>query len=280
MNTKLKRGQLRLTLVTVLLAVLLLFMLFPFMVMISTMLKPGNEVYSASPHWIPHKVRLQNFVDVWVKYNLLRYFQNSLIIAMGTTLLNMVLSVPAAYAVARLRFRGRKFVLYLYLVIQMFSPVIVVISLFKTFASIGLLDSYLGLIIVNTVFTLAFSIWMMSGYFRSIPKEIEEAGFIDGCSRLQTIGRIIIPIAAPGIVVALIYTFITSWNEFLFALSFLQSERLMPLTIGLYNFVGRWTTQWEYLCAASFFAILPVLILFYFIEKNLIAGLTGGAVKA
>lgn len=280
MKSKVKRGRIRHIFITFLLIALLLLMLFPFMVMISTMLKPGSEVYSANPHWIPHEWRLKNLAEVWAKYNLLRYFENSLIIALGTTFLNMLLSVPAAYAVARLKFRGRKFVLYLYLVIQMFSPVIVVISLFKTFASLRLLDTYLGLIIVNTVFTLAFSIWMMGGYFRSIPKEIEEAGFIDGCSRLQTIGRIIVPIAAPGIVVALIYTFITSWNEFLFALSFLQSERLMPLTIGLYNFVGRWTTQWEYLSAAAFFAILPVLILFYLIERNLIEGLTGGAVKA
>ena len=121
---------------------------------------------------------------------------------------------------------------------------------------------------------------MMNGYFRSIPKEIEEAALIDGCSRTQTITRIMFPIAVPGLVTTMIYSFIAAWNEFLFGLTFIQSKQKMPLVLGLYNFVGRWTTQWELLNAATFVALIPVLVLFYIIEKRLVAGLAGGAVKA
>ena len=120
----------------------------------------------------------------------------------------------------------------------------------------------------------------MNGYFRSIPKEIEEAALIDGCSRVQTITRIMLPIAVPGLVTTMIYSFIAAWNEFLFGLTFIQSKQKVPLVLGLYNFVGRWTTQWELLNAAAFVALVPVLVLFYIIEKRLVAGLAGGAVKA
>ncbi len=258
---------------------LLLFILFPFFVMISTMLKSGEGVYTAPPNWIPKKIMFSNFITVWTEYDLLGYFESSLIIAIGATILNTLLSVPAAYAVARLKFPGRKTILYMFLVIQMFSPVIVVISLFKIIAGIHLLDTYLSLILTDTVFTLAFTTWMMNGYFKSIPLDIEQAALIDGCTRAQTITKIMLPIAVPGLVTTMIYTFIFAWNEFLFALTFIKSRSKMPLTIGLYNFVGRWSTQWQYLTMSAFLAIIPVLFLFYIIERRLVAGLAGGAVK-
>jgi multiple sugar transport system permease protein len=258
---------------------ILLFLLFPFFVMLSTMMKSGKDVYTSPPMWIPTHVEWQNFVKVWTQYDLGGYFLASLIIAFGATALNTFLCVPAAYAVARLEFVGRKVALYLLLMIEMFSPVIVVISLFKVVSRIGLLDTFGSLIIMDALFTVAFNTWMMNGYFKTIPKEIEEAALIDGCSRPQTITRIMLPIALPGLVTVMIYAFIFSWNEFLFAMSFISSKDKMPLTIALYNFVGRWTTQWQYLTMAAFLAIIPVLVLFYLIEKRLVAGLAGGAVK-
>ncbi|UCF97595.1 MAG: carbohydrate ABC transporter permease [Spirochaetaceae bacterium] len=271
-----KRGQPPTIIITV---VLLLFLLFPFFVMVSTMLKSSQEVYTLPPTWIPQQLHLSNFITVWSEFELFIFFKSSIIIAVGATIFNTLLTVPAAYAVARLRFIGRKFILYLFLVIQMFSPVIVIISLFKIMVGLNLLDTYFSLIIANTVFTIAFTIWMMNGYFKSIPVEIEEAALIDGCSRVQTITRIMIPIAVPGLVTAMIYTFIYAWNEFLFGLTFIQSRPKMPLVLALYNFVGRWTTQWELLTTAAFLAIIPVLVLFYVIERRLVAGLAGGAVK-
>lgn len=260
-------------------AVLLVVMLFPFAIMITTMLRAGTEIYVRPPHWIPQRPTFSNLVAVWSEYNLLTYFESSMIVALGTTLLNILLSIPAAYAVARLRFPGRSVSLYLFLAIQMFSPVIIVISLFRIFARSGLIDSYLSLILADTVFTMSFTVWMMTGYFRSIPIEIEEAARIDGCSRVQTITRVMLPVAAPGLVTAMIYTFIWAWNEFLFALSFIKSADMMPLTLGIYRFVGRWSTQWEMLTAAAFLALIPVVVLFYLIERRLVQGLAGGAVK-
>jgi multiple sugar transport system permease protein len=259
---------------------LLLFLLFPFFVMLSTMLKSSQEVYQTPPTWLPKKPQFINLVRLWKEFDFGVFFKSSLIIAFGTTILNSLVTVPAAYAVARLRFVGRKAILYLFLVIQMFSPLIVLISLFKTMAALKLLDTYLGLVLANTVFTIAFTIWMMNGYFRSIPMEIEEAALIDGCTRVQTITRIMIPIAVPGLVTTMIYSFIAAWNEFLFGLTFIQSREKMPLVLSLYNFVGRWTTQWELLNAAAFVALIPVLVLFYIIERRLVAGLAGGAIKA
>lgn len=259
--------------------VLIAFLLFPFFVMISTMLKSGKEVYASPPYWIPKKVEWSNFTRLWTQHPFAQYFRNSFIIAAGTTLLTTILCIPAAYAVSRFRFYGQKLLLYMYLVVQMFSPIIVIIALFKLISRLHLLDTYLGLILVNTVFTLSFVTWMLAGYFKTIPVDIEEAALIDGCSRLQTIVRIMLPIAAPGLVTTIIYSFIASWNEFMFALTLVQSVGKTPLTLGLYNFVGRYTTQWEFLTAASFLAIIPIVGLFLLIEKQLVAGIVGGAVK-
>jgi len=259
--------------------VLILLLLFPFFVMVSTMLKSSKEVYSSPPYWIPKRLALSNFITVWTQYPFATYFFNSFIIAAGTTVLTTIFSVPAAYATSRFRFMGKKFLLYMFLVIQMFSPIVVVISLFKIISRLHLLDTYLGLILVNTVFTLAFTTWMLNGYFKTIPVDIEEAALIDGCSRLQTIRKIMIPIAAPGLVTTMIYSFIAAWNEFMFALTLVQSSKRMPLTLGLYNFVGRYTTQYEYLTSTAFLAIIPIIALFLLIEKELVAGIAGGAVK-
>jgi len=259
--------------------VLLMFMLFPFFVMLSTMLKSSAEVYRKPPYWIPKEFQFNNFVKVWTEYNLLGYFNNSIIIGLGTTLLNTLIIIPAAYAIARFRFKGRSVVLYALLAMQMFSPVIIIISLFKIFVKLHLLDSIFGLVLANTVITLSFTTWLMFGYFSSIPREIEDAARIDGCNRIGTLIRIMIPIAAPGLVTAMIYTFIQAWNDFLFPLSFINAQKKMPLTLGIYQFVGRWSTQWEMLNVATFLALIPVLILFFLIEKQLVAGLAGGSVK-
>lgn len=254
-------------------------LLFPFFAALSTALKDVTEVYTSPPRWIPKRIAWENFQHIWAKYPLAQYFINSLIVASGATILTTILCVPAAYACARLRFTGRKTILFAMLVIQMFSPIIVVIAVYKVVIALGLIDTRTSLIIVNAVFTLAFAIWMMNGYFSTIPKEVEEAAWIDGCTRFQTMTRITLPIAMPGVVTVVIYTFITAWNEFMFALTFMTSTEKRPLTVGLYNFIGRWQVSWQYLMAAALLAIIPVVILFMLIEKQLVHGLAGGAVK-
>ena len=259
--------------------ILLGIMLFPFFVMLVSMFKSTGEIYHTPPYWLPKMPTIKNFIMVWDTIPLASFFRNSLIIALGTVILNTVISVPAGYAVARLHFPGKKFILFALLVTQMFSPVVVVISLFKIVIKIHLIDTFFSVIIANAVFTTPFVIWMLNGYFSGIPKGIEDAARIDGCSRVGALLRVILPIAAPGLVTTIIYTFIYGWNDFIFSLTFLQSGDKYPLTIGLYQFVGRFAVQWEQLLAAAFLAILPVLILFFLVEKQLVSGLAGGAVK-
>jgi multiple sugar transport system permease protein len=259
--------------------VALFVLLFPIAVMLSTSLKTINDVYRVPPSWIPHPPTLANFHDIWTQYPMATYMKNSLIIGVGATLLNLVAAIPAGYAVARLRFRGRQGFMLLLLLIQMFSPIVVLIPLFKIMAALHWLDTYWSLIVTNTVFTLAFSIWMLASYFRAIPVEIEEAALVDGCTRIQSILRIAIPVAAPGVVTTIIYVFITAWNEFIFALTFISRTEMRTLTVGLYNFIGRWAVQWHDLMAAALVGIIPVVILFMLIERHLVRGLSLGSVK-
>jgi multiple sugar transport system permease protein len=259
--------------------ILLGIMLFPFFVMLVSMFKSTEEIYNTPPYWLPKIPTIKNFIMVWDTIPLAGFFRSSLIIALGTVILNTIISVPAGYAVARLHFRGKKFILFALLVTQMFSPVVVVISLFKIVIKIHLIDTFFSVIIANAVFTTPFVIWMLNGYFSGIPKGIEDAARIDGCSRVGALLRVILPIAAPGLVTTIIYTFIYGWNDFIFSLTFLQSGDKYPLTIGLYQFVVRFAVQWEQLLASAFLAILPVIILFFLVEKQLVSGLAGGAVK-
>jgi multiple sugar transport system permease protein len=260
-------------------ALALFVLLFPVLVMISTAFKTIDEVYRVPPTWLPSPVAWPNFIEIWARYPLASYIRTSLIIAGGATFLNLLAAVPAGYAVARLRFRGRALFMLLLLVIQMFSPVIVLIPLFKVMARLHLLDTYWSLIVTNTVFTLAFSIWMLASYFQSIPMEVEEAALVDGCSRGQAIMRVAIPLAAPGVATTIIYIFISVWNEFIFALTFVTRMEMRTLTVGLYHFVGRWTVQWHHLMAAALVGVVPVVILFMLVQRHLVRGLTVGAVR-
>lgn len=259
--------------------VLLVIILLPFFVMISTMLKPVAETYVTPPYWIPKEVRLKNFVDIFVNRPFGAYFQTSIVVSVFTTLLTAALSVPAAYAVARFRFKGKKTIFYIYLVIQMFAPVIVIIPIFRIVAFLHLRNTYLALILADSVFALSFTTWMLASYFRTIPASIEESALVDGCSRLRTIPTIMIPIAAPGVVTAVIYSFIVAWNDFIFGLTLTDSVNRTPITLGIVTYAGRFYSQWPYLMGAAFLAIIPVIVLFLLIERQLVQGITSGAVK-
>ena len=278
-RSDLRRGLNLKMIIYIILAVMLAISLIPFLVTLVTSLKDVSEVYTSPPTWIPVEPTFKNYREVFERYPMGRYFLNSFIIAIGATLLNAAFSIPAAYATARLRFRGKKFFMYLLLMVQMFSPIIIIIALFRQMSIFGLLNSYLGLILVNAVFTLSFSIWMLSAYFLKIPFELEESAMIDGCNRFQAIVKILIPLAMPGLTATMIYTFINAWNEFVFALTFTTTPEMRPLTVGLYSFVGRWSIQWQYITTASILGIVPIVLLFMLVEKQLMSGLMGGAIK-
>ncbi len=284
--------------------------LFPFAVMLSTALKSPAEIsgYGDSSYsLIPRDLELSNFIGCFKAMALGQCFLNSLIIAVGATLLNMLCAIPAAYALSRLSFPGKAGVLFTILVTQMFSPIVLVLALFSQFRNYHLLEVnqglvnalkwihihpqgwfsetlegwtiFLALILANGACSLAFSIWLLTGYFSSVPGEIEEAALIDGCSRLQTVWRIILPISLPGLVTTIIFAFIAAWNEFVFALTFIPGDQLRPLTVAIPSFIGQYETQWHFLMAAALLATIPVMGLFLCVEKHLVRGLTAGSIK-
>ena len=256
-----------------------LFILYPYFVMFTTALKSRNEIFAMDGRLFPVKALWSNFADIWVKAPMAKYMVNSVIIAAGSTAIAMVCGIPAAYALARMRFKGQTAFLGFIIVSQMFAPVVLLIGIYKVMQVLNLTNSLLGLIFINAAFNQAFTIWLLRGTFLSISAEMEQAATIDGCNRIQAMFKVLLPVAAPGIVTTLIFMFINAWNEYTVALCLISTETIKPLTVGINIFNGYNIIEWQYLFAASIFAIIPVVILFMSIEKNLTSGLTAGGVK-
>jgi multiple sugar transport system permease protein len=253
--------------------------LFPFIVMVSTSLKKNSEVYQQPPTFVPNEVVFGNYRDIWSEASLATFFRNSLMIGLGTAVLALVLAIPAAYALARFKFKMRQVYLFTLLVIQMFSPIVIILALFKQISAYDLLNSLSTLIVINAAFGLSYAVWLLTGYFQTIPAEIEEAAMMDGTSRIHAVLAMTIPLSWPGIVAAGIFTFMGAWNEFLFAVTFISDEDKIPITVGLFQFVGHFQVEWNYLMAASLVTTAIVLALFLTVQQHLTRGLLGGGVK-
>lgn len=199
--------------------------------------------------------------------------------AAGSTILVLLVALPAAYYTARHEFRGRTAFMILVLITQMFQPTAMLVGIYREFHQLGLVDTVWSLILVNGGFNLAFAVWILNAYFASIPRELEEAAFLDGNGRMGTLFRITLPLAAPGVVTALIFTFIAAWNEFVVALTLTTSPGNQPLTVALNSFIGQYQVDWQNLFAGSVIATIPVIILFALIEGKVVGGLTAGSVK-
>lgn len=251
----------------------------PYLQMLLTALKPKEEITAIPATYLPKKWAFDNFIGVWKEIPLMGFIKSSFIISISATIIVILIAVPAAYYVARNDFRGKKLFLLLVLITQMFAPTALVVGIFREIVKFGLVDTYLALILIYAAFNMAFSIWILSSFFTSIPKEIEEAAWIDGCNRFTTLTRIVLPLALPGLVTAFIFTFIATWNEFVIALTLTSSPEHEPLTVGLTSLIGQYQVQWNYLFAGSIIAIVPVVVLFALIEKWLVGGLTAGSVK-
>lgn len=251
--------------------------LYPYFVMFTTAAKTGAEITSGTV--VPENWILSNFSDIFVKAPILRYILNSIFVAGGATCLAILCGIPAAYALARMRFKGQSVFLAIVIVSQMFSPVVLLIGIYRIMVNFGMTDSILGLILINAAFNQAFAIWLLRGTFMSISPEMEQAATIDGCNRIQAMIKILLPMAAPGIVTALIYVFINAWNEYTIAFVLISTDLNKPMTVGINIFNGYNMIEWQYLFAASLFATIPVIILFISIEKYLVSGLTSGGVK-
>jgi multiple sugar transport system permease protein len=254
-------------------------LLAPYAVMLLTALKPEAELRVTPPRLLPAQWRPQNFWTVVRDPEFQSWLRVSLVVAVTSTALVLGAAVPAAYHTARHRFTGRGAFLFLVLVTQMFAPTALVVGLYREFFELGLISTYTALILVNAAFNLAFAIWILRAFFASIPREIEEAGAVDGCGSAGVLFRIILPVALPGIVTAAIFAFIAAWNEYIVALTLMTDASMRPLTVGITSYVTAYVQHWDLLFAASVIAIVPVVVLFALIEPYLVRGLTAGSVK-
>ena len=252
--------------------------LYPYFAMLCTALKSRNEIFGGNTI-LPITALWSNFIDIWSRAPMAKYMLNSILIAGGSTIIAMLCGIPAAYALARMKFKGQTAFLGFVIVSQMFAPVVLLIGIYKVILNMGLTDSILGLIFINAAFNQAFTVWLLRGTFMGISAEMEQAATIDGCTRVQSMMKVLLPVAAPGIVTTLIFIFINAWNEYTVALCLISTDTLKPLTVGINTFNGYNIIEWQYLFAASIFAIIPVVILFMCIEKNLVSGLASGGVK-
>ena len=253
--------------------------LYPYFVMFCTALKSRAEIFSMAGTVLPVQALWSNFVDIWTLAPMGKYMLNSVLVAGGSTLIAMLCGIPAAYALSRMKFKGQTAFLGFIIVSQMFAPVVLLIGIYKVIFELDLTDNILGLVFINAAFNQAFTIWLLRGTFMSISPDMEQAAKIDGCNRVQAMLKILLPVAAPGIVTTLIFIFINAWNEYTVALCLISSDTIKPLTVGINIFNGYNMIEWQYLFAASIFAVIPVVILFMCIEKHLVSGLTAGGVK-
>ncbi|QQA43517.1 carbohydrate ABC transporter permease [Pelagovum pacificum] len=258
---------------------LVLVCLFPFMWMLVSSLKELRELYTIPPSWIPKNPTLENYASVLWESNIPRYFLNSVVISVGSTVLAIILAVFASYGFARFRFRGKAAAQSFVLVGQLLPTAAIIVPLFITLRWLDLVNTYWGLILVYMIITLPLSVWMLTSYFRAIPPELEEAAIIDGASRVGVLFRITLPLSLPGLVAVAVYAFVTTWNEFIFALCFATDSSVKTLPIGLAEFTTEFNTDWGSVMAASMIMTVPVALLFLSMQRLFIGGLTAGATK-
>jgi multiple sugar transport system permease protein len=265
------------------LAILTFVTIFPLYTIVISSIKPLSDVRSHFT-WIPSDVTLRPYVDIWKTIPLGHYFLNSLIVSVASTVCSVIIAIFAAYAISRYRFHGRSAFTLTVLATQMFPGILFLLPLFVIFVNlekatgIALYGNYLGLIITYLTFSLPFSIWMLVGYFNSIPRELEEAAMCDGATPLGALWRILIPVSLPGIVAVAIFAFITAWGEVLFA-SVLTTDSTRTLAIGLRNYASQSNVYWNQLMAAAIVVSLPVVIAFLALQRYIVGGLTQGGVK-
>ncbi len=260
--------------------VLCLLALFPFVVALITSFKVKSEIYSMPFRWVPKLPTLENYYNVLVIGGFVRFFLNSLIIAALTTVLTVFLAMLGGYGFSRYRFKGRNILRIGSLAGYIVPTAVLFVPFYVMMDAFNLLNSLWSLILTYSALNLPISLLMLSGYFESIPRELDQAAIIDGCSRVGALARIILPLASPGIVSVGLFCFISSWQEFLFALIYIEEVPKRTLALGLATYKGLYGVDWGNLMAATVFAVLPTTIVFVLFQKWLIAGLTKGALKA
>ncbi|MGV1916752.1 carbohydrate ABC transporter permease [Rhizobium sp. 22-785-1] len=257
---------------------IVLFAMAPFVWMILTSLTPTAVLSATGVSLSPMGWSMDNYVRLIEQTSFLKNMGDSLIIAGGTVVIGLIVSVTAAYAFSRFRFRGRKLLMMQFLLINMFPMVLLILPLFVLMRRFGILDTHIGLILANATVAIPFAVWMLTSYIAAIPRSLDEAAMTDGCSRLTALRKVVLPLTMPGIISTGIYIFITAWNEYLYALT-LGGRNVRPVTVAIQTLIGEYQIEWGLLAAGAVVGAMPATILFLLVQRRLIGGLTQGAVK-
>lgn len=250
----------------------------PFLWLILTSLTPSADIAARGVALTPQGWSIDNYTRLIEQTSFVGNMGHSLIVALGTVVLGLIVSVTAAYAFSRFRFFGRRALMLQFLLVNMFPVVLLILPLFIIMRKIGILDTHVGLILANATTAIPFAVWMLTSYVNAIPKSLDEAAMIDGCSRLKALRRVILPLAVPGIISTGIYIFITAWNEYLYALT-LGGRNVRTVTVAIQTLIGEYQIEWGLLAAGGVVGALPATLLFLLVQRRLVGGLTQGAVK-
>lgn len=280
MSTKTKKLIFKVTL-TLAVIFVLIWCIFPFYWAVVSSLKPNIELFDPNPTLIPKNPTFSNYVKVFAERPFHVNIWNSIVVSGITTLTTLIFGSFAGYAIARLQMKGKAFVMALILSVSMFPQISILGSLFVILRKLGMINTYQGLILPYVAITLPLTTWILQNFFRDLPKEIEEAAAIDGCSRLRTLFQIVFPMSAPGLVATGLLTFITAWNEFLFAFTFMQKPEYYTVPVAIAMFAGRtqYEQPWGQLMAAAVIVTAPLVVLVLGFQNRIISGLSAGAVK-
>ena len=255
------------------------FSLFPIMWCLSTSLKPESQIYEVPPRWIPREVTWVHYGQILRDSNMLHYFKNTVILATGTTLITMTVSVLAAYGFSRYKFTGSRCLIWTILFARVLPRVAVIIPYYIILKELKMINTYPGLILVYLTICLPVAVWMLKGYFDNLPIEVEEAAVVDGCSPFRVLVEIVIPMCKPILATVAMNAFVLSWNEFLFALTMTDGKAMRPISVGLAVFIDEMGVRWGPLMAASILMSIPAVIFFSLAQNQMVRGLSAGAVK-
>lgn len=257
---------------------IVLFAIGPYLWMLLTSIRPEATLFSPQRTLLPESLTPANYLRLFTKTTFAVNLLHSLVVALGTVVVGLALSLTAAYAFSRFRFAGRRLLMMTFLLINMFPLILLIIPLFITMRVLGILDTHIALILAHSTFSIPFATWMMTSYFDAIPRSLDEAAMVDGCTPLGAMVKVVLPLAMPGVIATGIYIFISSWNEYLYA-SVLAGQEVRTLTVAVQTLIGEYEIAWGLLTAGGVIGALPVTLLFMAIQQRLIAGMTQGAVK-
>jgi ABC-type glycerol-3-phosphate transport system permease component len=260
-------------------ALLVVFSGFPIAWMISTAFKASHEIFATPPTLIPRTWTLDNLQRLFAETKALTYFRNSIVVSLSTVAMTILVATPAAYGLTRFRFAGREQIAGAILFTYMFAPIMIIVPFYVMMRFFGLANTHFGLVLAYTAFCLPFCLWMLRAFFQSIPLDFEEAAMVDGANRFQTVVYVVVPLARPGVIATSIFTFILTWNDYIFARILLSADELKTLPVGIADLYNASVVDWGMMMAAGLLILTPVLGVFFLIQRYMVAGLGAGALK-